>query len=62
MTERFRNPAAMAPTERRQEIAHILATGYLRLCKSSQVSLADRAPDEPSCEPVNTHETREEVA
>ncbi len=31
MIASFRDPAAMTPTERRSEVAFLLATGYLRL-------------------------------
>ena len=57
------DPAVMTPEERRSEVAQILSAAHRRICrKSSQYSLADRPPAERSCEPVNTHETRREIA
>ena len=57
----LRNPTAMTIAERQEEIAAILAVGYVRFLaklKESEDSLAALPEDEASCRsPVNGEET-----
>ena len=60
---RHTDPGEMTSQERRGEIAHILATGYLRICRRvSQDCLAAQPRNRHSCNPVNALSKTEEVA
>jgi len=52
-----RDPAAISPTERLDEVAELLAKAYLRLSESRRKALEDCSPPEALCGAVNGPET-----
>ena len=60
-----RDPAAMAPADRLDELCALLAVGYRRLLLNRQNGLAESAAPEAPCNSVDTHReanSTEEVA